>query len=176
MDTVCNRTSDVAIAAARLRIAMRTRIKAQLFSEQSRSACTEDAVQDAFVGLLRACERLKEKPSDVVASYLLRTAKNAALSCGRKLSKAPNTPIDEDDVMDLGLNAEEGMLSAEQEANEKTIMHRLVDTLTPQERRVFQGLLAEKSQEEIASSLGLTAGRVSQLKAQIRRKWDALRT
>lgn len=128
------------------------------YSVLRNAADAEDAVQEAFVRVLRHREQLDEVRDHRV--WLIRIVWNVVLDRKRRMKSRPET----DDVAELarvlpsdGLSAEEMAAAAQQHAR----VLRCVEQLPAKEREVLQlAAFEELSSVEIAAVLGITESSV----------------
>ncbi|HKF50145.1 MAG TPA: RNA polymerase sigma factor [Terracidiphilus sp.] len=128
------------------------------FSVLRNAADAEDAVQEAFLRVLRHRDRLEEVRDHRV--WLVRIVWNIVLDRKRRAKTRPET----DDVAELarvlpatGLSAEERAAAAQHHARVLT----MVDTLPAKEREVLVlSAFEELSSVEIAGVLGITESSV----------------
>lgn len=128
------------------------------YSVLRNAADAEDAVQEAYLRVLRHCDELGEIRDHRV--WLIRIVWNVVLDRKRRAKTRPET----DDIADLarmlpadGLTAEERVASAQH--HEKVL--RAVEQLPEKERRVLiLSAFEELSSVEIASVLGTTESTV----------------
>jgi len=128
------------------------------FSVLRNAADAEDAVQEAFLRVLRHRDSLEDIRDHRV--WLIRIVWNIVLDRKRRAKTRPET----DDVVELarvlpatGLSAEEVASAAQHHSR----VLRMVDTLPPKEREVLVlSAFEELSSVEIASVLGITESSV----------------
>ena len=128
------------------------------FSVLRNAADAEDAVQEAFVRVLRHRDRLDEVRDRRV--WLIRIVWNIVLDRKRRAKTRPET----DDVSELtrvlpagGLSSDERAMAAQMH----THVLRCVDQLPPKEREVLMlSAFEELTSVEIASVLGITESSV----------------
>jgi len=128
------------------------------FSVLRNAADAEDAVQEAFLRVLRHRDRLDEVRDRRV--WLIRIVWNIVLDRKRRAKTRPET----DDVQELarvlpagGLSADERAMAAQHHAH----VLSCVDRLPPKERQVIVlSAFEELSSVEIASVLGITESSV----------------
>ena len=128
------------------------------FSVLRNAADAEDAVQEAFLRVLRHRDSLEDIRDHRV--WLIRIVWNIVLDRKRRAKTRPET----DDVVELarvlpatGLSAEEVASAAQHHSH----VLRMVDTLPPKEREVLVlSAFEELSSVEIASVLGITESSV----------------
>ncbi len=128
------------------------------FSVLRNAADAEDAVQEAFLRVLRHRERLDEVRDRRV--WLIRIVWNIVLDRKRRAKTRPET----DDVSELARVLPAGGLSADEcamAAQHHTHVLRCVDQLPAKERQVLVlSAFEELSSVEIASVLGITESSV----------------
>lgn len=112
---------------------------------------------DLRKGPLKICEVLNSTMADLWPASM----------CGYR---APKTSVE----VDLSLEQVAGLLDHDNDPvlaiENKDVLDRLYDVLTPRERRVVEGRSQEETLDEIAEEFGVTGQRIRQIEAKAHRK------
>lgn len=144
------------------------RVAARVLRDKGLAAQASDAVQDAMVSLMRS------PPDDVGAweAVMVAAAKRRALDLLRSAAVRHAGPelSDEHDHADEGDIAEDIAESIDRQRSAALVWDKLA-TLGDRHRKVAWDYIAlEQPRSEVASELGVTPGRVSQIATQVLRQ------